>query len=157
MSTSSRPFTLNPTLFNQTLYSRLLTLWFSDLPSTAKNPTPAHLSRWFGRGASADAKRDFDAQCAAIALPALESIAADKFVLPELKEDGGDRGWIARPFLGEFGATDPSAPAEDDGNTGNESKKFSDARNALALILLLDQMPRNIFRTRQSIIYAHYD
>ena len=28
---------------------------------------------------------------------------------------------------------------------------------ALGLMLLLDQMPRNVFRTQQSLIYTHYD
>ncbi|KAL9030301.1 MAG: hypothetical protein Q9196_001551, partial [Gyalolechia fulgens] len=158
-------FTLNPTLFNHTLYTRLLTLWFADLPPTAKNPTPALVSRWFGRGASAEAKRDFDAQCAATALPALESIAADQFVLPEFQSAEDDRatnyGWMAGSFAGEYTPPAPSTAlptsSANSRSSDDAGPTLSNEQSALALMLLLDQMPRNIFRAGQAPIYTHYD
>ncbi|KAF4784705.1 hypothetical protein HER10_EVM0011367 [Colletotrichum scovillei] len=39
----------------------------------------------------------------------------------------------------------------------NTSDGETKSMQTLALVLLLDQMPRNIFRTRQAVIYTHYD
>ncbi|KAL8761147.1 MAG: hypothetical protein Q9184_002701 [Pyrenodesmia sp. 2 TL-2023] len=142
----SRPFFLNPQLFNPTLYSRLLKLWLTDLPLSAYVPTPVQTTRWFGVNASAEAKAAFDGECTSTALPALQSIAADKYPLPpfrDVEHDHGNYAQIAEPFIGQFTAT--------------ETRDVSNDEAALALILLLDQMPRNIFRTQQHLIYKHYD
>ncbi|KAI4123137.1 MAG: hypothetical protein LQ338_005427 [Usnochroma carphineum] len=142
---SSRSFTLNPQLFNPTLYSRLLKLWFADLPTSACNPAKEQVSRWFGVGASPEAKSGFDGECTSTALPALQSIAADKYPLPPWKDAGQDHQnypQIAEPFVGEF---------------ATEKAGLSSEEAALGLVLLLDQMPRNIFRSRQDVIYTHYD
>ncbi|KAL8707592.1 MAG: hypothetical protein Q9225_007730 [Loekoesia sp. 1 TL-2023] len=141
----SRRFTLNPQFFNSTLYSRLLTLWFSDLPLSNANPSPEHTSRWFGVGASPESKSAFDAECTSTALPALQSIAADSYTLPAFKDAEQDRenyDKIAEPFMGQI--TTPDA------DIGNDQA-------ALGLILLLDQMPRNSLRSQQDLIYGHYD
>ncbi|KAL8733737.1 MAG: hypothetical protein Q9166_001930 [cf. Caloplaca sp. 2 TL-2023] len=141
-----RPFSLNSQLFNPTLYSRLLNLWFSNLPRSASAPAPTQLSRWFGAGITPESKRAFDDQCTSTALPALQSIAADKFPLPpftDIEQDRKNYPGIAEPFIGQFTST------------GTEAKGNEEA--ALGLILLLDQMPRNTFRSQQSLIYTHYD
>ncbi|KAI4138263.1 MAG: hypothetical protein L6R39_006883 [Caloplaca ligustica] len=140
-----RPFALNSQLFNPTLYSHLLKLWFADLPTSASNPTKEQVSRWFGVGASQEAKSAFDGECTSTALPALQSIAADKYPLPPFKDAEQDRQnytHIAQPFIGQF---------------TSQKSDLSNDEAALGLVLLLDQMPRNIFRSQQDIIYTHYD
>ncbi|KAL8993895.1 MAG: hypothetical protein Q9169_006002 [Polycauliona sp. 2 TL-2023] len=139
------PFTLNPNLFNRSLYSRLLNLWLSDLPLTASAATPPLTSKWFGGPPSVDT------ECTSTALPALESLSPEKYPLPPLinkDHDHENYPAIARPFLSQF--ANPSTSGGDEGKTENEEA-------ALGLILLLDQMPRNIFRSQQSLIYTHYD
>ncbi|KAI4263659.1 MAG: hypothetical protein L6R42_001204 [Xanthoria sp. 1 TBL-2021] len=141
----ARTFSLQRQLFNSTLYSRLLDLWFSDLSLSATDPALEHVGKWFGIGASPEAKLAFDAECAYACLPALRSIAADKYPLPPFQNAEQDRenyDQIAEPFIGPL-------------NTANTDLGHDDA--ALALVLLLDQMSRNIFRDQQDIIYGHYD
>ncbi|KAL8814274.1 MAG: hypothetical protein Q9223_006489 [Gallowayella weberi] len=157
----STPLSLSPALFNKSLYARIISLWFSDLPPTASAPTPTQLSKWFGVGATPEAKRAFDNECASIALPALQSITADKFPLPTFTNADDDRKnypRIAEPFLGQFNLSKKNDADDDDKE--EEEKNEQEPGNedvALGLILLLDQMPRNIFRTNQSPIYTHYD
>ncbi|KAL9598583.1 MAG: hypothetical protein Q9219_004414 [cf. Caloplaca sp. 3 TL-2023] len=130
-------FTLPPNLFNRTLYTHLLSLWFSTLPPSAISPSQKLITRWFGAGGSPSEKASFDSQCADIAGPALEALGPEKFQLPK---PGGNE--IGEVFAGEL----------DDEAEGRGQEA------ALALILLLDQMPRNIFRDRrQSVVYTHYD
>ncbi|KAL8776997.1 MAG: hypothetical protein Q9213_008049 [Squamulea squamosa] len=141
-------FLLNPQLFNQTLYKRLLNLWFSDLPTSASAPTPTQLSKWFGIGATPPFKAAFDEDCTSTALPALQSIGPEKFPLPDFispEQDKQNYFQIAEPFTGQF-----NGPPDEGVPKNNEEA-------ALGLVLLLDQMPRNIFRTNQSLIYTHYD
>lgn len=135
------PFTLPPHLFNPTLYTRLLTLWFSDLPLPASAPTPPQLQKWFGTNPP------FDTQCTSTALPALQSLSPEKYPLPPFttpEHDHQHYPQIAAPFLGQFN------DVKSEGGMQNEEA-------ALALMLLLDQMPRNVFRSSQSVIYTHYD
>ncbi|KAL8681178.1 MAG: hypothetical protein Q9186_002710 [Xanthomendoza sp. 1 TL-2023] len=143
----STPLSLPPTLFNKTLYTRLISLWFSSLPPTATAPTPNQLTKWFGLGATREAKLAFDTECTSLALPALQSIAADKFPLPTFTnadDDCKNYPRIAEPFFGQL-------------DTTNEVEVGEREEVALGLMLLLDQMPRNIFRKDQSPIYTHYD
>ncbi|KAL8845991.1 MAG: hypothetical protein Q9221_008885 [Calogaya cf. arnoldii] len=132
------PFTLPPHLFNPSLYTRLLTLWFSDLPLSASAPTPPLLKKRFSTSTT------FDAQLTSTFLPALQSLSPDKYPLPPFTTPEDDHlhyASIAAPFLGQFDASR---------GDGHEEA-------ALALVLLLDQIPRNVFRTQQSLIYGHYD
>ncbi|KAL8823628.1 MAG: hypothetical protein Q9170_008338 [Blastenia crenularia] len=148
MSIIPRPFTLNPQLFNPALYSRLLTLWFSNLPLSSPNPTPEHIARWFGLGAAPEAKAAFDSECTSTAHPALLSIAADKYPLPPFKDAESDQqhyAKIAEPFLGQIS------------RSATATTELANEEAALGLMLLLDQMPRNVFRSQQDLIYRHYD
>ncbi|KAL8629668.1 hypothetical protein Q9189_004636 [Teloschistes chrysophthalmus] len=154
-----RPFTLPPTLFNPTLYKCLLNLWFSPLPPTASSPPQTHLSRWFGLGTPSE-KAAFDAECASTALPALDSISATNFPLPPFQNTEHDQQTnykaIAEPFLSQFNNTASEGGGGDaEGEAGREVR--NDAETALGLVLLLDQIPRNIFRAQQNAIYTHYD
>ncbi|KAL8715245.1 MAG: hypothetical protein Q9220_001203 [cf. Caloplaca sp. 1 TL-2023] len=142
---AARVFTLQSRLFNSKLYSRLLQLWFSDLPLSAPAPSKELNGRWFGVGVSSQAKSAFDGECISTALPALESISAENYPLPPftgINQDHHNYSEIAEPFVEQF--TKPNAKEEND-------------EAALGLILLLDQMPRNVFRSQQDVIYKHYD
>lgn len=140
---ASRTFSLDPRLFNPRLYSSLLTLWFDGLPEGATAPTKQLAMRWFGNGASEAAKASFDHECRSGFAEALSSISPAKFPLPIFENTETDRcnyPDIAAPFLGHFYQNDSVNP---------------DA--ALGLTLLLDQIPRNVFRKEQALVYGHYD
>ena len=142
---ASRTFILDKRLFNPDLYSRLLNIWFKGLPSKASAPQQEQMARWFGVGASEDVRTDFDGRCQSSFLSALTSIGPEKLVLPRFTDVETDRKQypdIASPFIGQFSGDDPA----------RENHKV-----ALGLMLLLDQIPRNIFRKDQALIYGHYD
>ena len=136
-------FSLDARLFNPTLYFNLLKLWFDGLPEGATGPTEQLAKRWFGLGATESDKASFDRACHSGFNEALSSISPAKFVLPEFKDADADRSnypEIAAPFIGQFYQN----------NSG-------DPESALGLTLFLDQIPRNIFRHNQALIYGHYD
>lgn len=137
-------FKLNPQLFNPGLYRRLLVLWFKDVPAEAAVATPAVQSRWFGRGSAAE-RAAFDGQCQSSFRAALDSVGPTAWPLPhaldaaEATKDAAERDeQLAAPFLAAAGDS---------------------AERALALVLLLDQVARNVFRDRvgQRLVFAHYD
>jgi uncharacterized protein (DUF924 family) len=142
---ASRAFSLERRLFNPDLYSRLVSLWFEGLHIKASAPQEEQMSRWFGLGASETARTTFDEQCQSSFQSALFSISPDKLPLPAFTNVDTDRKYypdIASPFVGQFSRED----------CGPENHQA-----ALRLILLLDQIPRNIFRNKQAIVYGHYD
>jgi uncharacterized protein (DUF924 family) len=136
-------FSLDKRIFNSTLYSSLLRLWFDGLPVVASAPTEQLGKRWFGIGADESEKTSFDLECRSAFHEALSSISPARFPLPTFSDVETDRSHypdIAAPFLEQLhhdGSGDPDA--------------------ALGLTLLLDQIPRNIFRKDQALIYGHYD
>ena len=143
-----RAFRLDPNLFNPQLYASVLKYWFGELPPSATAPLPENMSRWFGVGADAAAKAQVDGDCRAAYGAALASIGPDRFRLPAFVSVDADRAHyadMAHPFVGQ------SEPGQDDADGGDP------AANALGLTILLDQMPRNIFRDRQALVYGHYD
>ncbi len=140
---SLRTFALDPRVFNPTLYSNLLKLWFEGLPEGATCPTEQLGMRWFGLGATEKDKASFDKACHSGFHEALSSISPTNFALPaftDVEADCSNYPDIAAPFIGQF--------YQD--NSGNPDA-------ALGLTLLLDQIPRNIFRNEQALIYGHYD
>jgi len=140
---SSRAFTLPKHVFNASLYTRLHSVWFQDSHSTA--PTKQQLGQWFGF-ADPTAKAAFDSTCVQNFRPALEAIGPGSYPLPTFTSYQEDRKLalsIAEPFLPEI-----TAPQQNDTDS---------AGNALSLILLLDQLSRNVFRDDQKLIYTHYD
>jgi len=78
----------------------------------------------------------------------LDSIGPDKLLLPPFTTYEDDRekaSIIAAPFLSELR---PFTEAHKDDEMGT--------RTALSLILLLDQLPRNIYRTANTnLLYLH--
>ncbi|KAF2089454.1 hypothetical protein K490DRAFT_72223 [Saccharata proteae CBS 121410] len=142
-----RTLSLNRSLFNRNLYKSVRDVWFSGLAKGATAPDVEINKRWFGRG-SAEERQAFDDLCASKFGDALESLQPEQFPLPEggtyLKERA-NAATIAAPFITTIDPTFYEYNFEEAGNA------------ALGLILLLDQMPRNIYRGNQSIIYNHYD
>jgi uncharacterized protein (DUF924 family) len=137
-----RTFSLDSRLFNPALYSSLIKFWFNGLPAGAKIPPDDLKLRWFGVGSEAD-KATFDEECRSGFEDALSSISPAKFPLPAFADAETDRihyPEIAAPFLGQV---------YQDGSARPEA--------ALGMTLLLDQIPRNVFRDNQGFIYAHYD
>jgi uncharacterized protein (DUF924 family) len=131
---SLRAFSLNKSVWNPFLYKRVREAWFSDLPVTATCPRQDEVQRWFT--GSAEAKQAFDKLCHTQFYSALESIDASNFPLR-----GGD---FAAPFLSEI---------------QNQGTLEESTETALGLLILLDQIPRNLFRTKDTLpaVYNHYD
>jgi uncharacterized protein (DUF924 family) len=130
---SLRPFALPKTIWNPSLYKRVRDVWFADLSLTATFPGEEDTKRWFQ--ADAEAKGAFDKVCHKQFSTALESINPSNFTL-----SGED---VAKPFCSELKSKD------EEENT----------RTALSLLVLLDQIPRNLFRTKETLplVYNHYD
>ncbi|KAK4986153.1 hypothetical protein LTR50_005525 [Elasticomyces elasticus] len=143
--TCIQAFRLNSSIFNRTLFTRIHALWFADLPRAATAPTKAVVMRWFGAGSAAD-RAAFDADCTNGFKTALDSVGPEMLALPTFTTFEAEREnafAIAAPFL----------RLDDVRNEMDEGR----AEIALSLILLLDQLSRNVFRDDQARIYRHYD
>jgi len=141
---------LPPELFNPALYNRISTMWFADLPHVpVANGYEPSMKKWYGLGASADEKAAFDDLCKRTSLPALEAVAPEKYPLPATdgtyQDELNHASTVARPFIEHINSI-----------LDNEGSKNA-SMSALSILLLLDQMPRNIFRDQQGLIYNHYD
>lgn len=149
-STMSAPlYTLDKSVFNTQLYSRLRELWYPKMSPNATHAGPEAMQRWFGFGLSQEQKDSFDGQCHEISNQALQSISPEKVHLPAFRsyeEDLAQASTLAGPLLAEV----KEASTQDE-------RKGTDM--LLSLILLLDQMPRNIYRTPATLplVYNHYD
>ena len=145
MASGSRIFALNRQIFNTSLYHSIHSFWFAGLPPGATTPTGDLTKRWFMPDSPAD-KEAFDAQCAAKYKPALDAIGPSQYPI-SAKLDGTlntERRAaydIARPFLPDLARPDIEEATV----------------VALSLLILLDQLPRNIYRKDQGLIYGHYD
>lgn len=129
-------FHLDRSIFNESLYSQLREFWFAGTPLDSSTPNFATAKRWFGIGSSPEEKLAFDQECRANFGHALLALSPERLTLPPYKSHEDDlvhaKG-VAGPFIHEV----QTANAED-GQRG--------AQTLLSLILLLDQMPRNIYR-----------
>ncbi|KAL1610743.1 hypothetical protein SLS60_002413 [Paraconiothyrium brasiliense] len=144
---------LDPTIFNPSLFTHILRFWFADLPEGATAASPQLLSKWFGR-VDPDSKASFDASCRDLSAEALASIAPDRLHLPALQDYASERA-LAPHISAPFRDAIQRCSTHDDSN----SSTLRPAETALAMMLLLDQLPRNTFRkpTEQRVVYAHYD
>ena len=145
MTSRSLIFALNRQIFNTSLYHNIYSFWFAGLSPNATIPTDDLYKRWFMPESPAD-KEAFDSQCISKYKSALDAIEPAQFpILTKL--DGtlnAERRAafdIARPFL-----PDLARPDVEEATT-----------IALSLFILLDQIPRNIYRKEQGKIYGHYD
>lgn len=144
-----RDFKLDPAIFSPSLYKQVLQNFLASYPTPRSIPTTEDLNRWFGFNASPEEKALFDLKCRKICMPALSSIGPALLDLPNFESHAEDRklySTFAAPFVGEFQSK----------NRTDDTLNQGDA--ALAVVLLLDEMPRNCFRgDAQGVVYSHYD
>lgn len=131
------PFKLDPAIFNATLYKQVTDVWFQDVKPNDEELDMSVVKRWFM--ADPDERNQFDGICRSNFAHALESIGPDAIPEPS-----------AQPFIDEIKRVA-------DSDTTGDGKEA--AWTALSLVLLLDQMPRNIYRTNAGLklVYGHYD
>lgn len=146
-----RAFGLDKRLFNRSLYQRITTLWFDGIPKEVNVMPMEAGTRWFGLGTEAD-KAAFDGRCCDAATEALESLGPTKLKLPEfvsVAKDQVNYPGMARPFTAEYWShqQDQAQQRTEEGST----------EAALAVVLLLDQLSRNVYRKDQGVIYGHFD
>lgn len=145
MAGQLRGFVLNPRVFNASLYKSIYDVWFGGMPAHAVNaaaPTKEMAMRWFA------VDQAFDTQCVSAGAEALDAIGPSRLALPKfttVQEDRAHYADMARPFASQY-----------DG-AANKEEASAVGKNALSLVLLLDQLSRNVYRQDQGLIYGHYD
>jgi uncharacterized protein (DUF924 family) len=141
---NSTKFALDPTLFNHDFYTQILRFWLPTYPTHSSQFTQADVLRWFTSTA------DTDEEVRTLAGSAISSLGPDHLALPpfvSLEADKALYNEIAAPFIPQLKSSE-----EDTGAIP------ANAHAALALSILLDQFPRNLFRgSAQAIVYTHYD
>jgi uncharacterized protein (DUF924 family) len=130
-------FTLDKNIFNPTLYKQVTDVWLQGIDLNGEDLGESNLKNWFT--GNKQEKFAFDAICRNNFAHALEAIGPKK--LPEP---------TAQPFLDEI---------RDVARNDSSANGLEAAWTALSLTLLLDQIPRNIYRTDAGLydIYTHYD
>lgn len=123
--------------------------WFEGLPEGASTPTPALLERWYGVNATPEQKAEMDERCSKEFGHALDALTPDKLALPEFEsyeKEIENADVIATPFLTDV----KEAQTKDE-------KKGADT--LLSLVLILDQMSRNIYRDSEGLrlVFRHFD
>lgn len=149
MGTLTHHFRLDSSTFNQRLYSEILDLWYNGSPVETVIPNKTFLSRWWGAGVTKEESTAFDGECRMRFGRALESIGPSHLMLPPFESHEQDvtiAETIARPFLDEV-------------KTAHQKSARQGAETLLSLILLLDQITRNIYRDQNGLrlVYDHYD
>lgn len=140
---------LPESIFNDALYSNTLSLWFKNLPPNTL-PGEKLVSQWFGMGDAAD-RYSFDGECKKIGKDALDFLGPTKWNLPLFVDTVTDRhsaSALTKPFEDAI-----QQASQSDNNTLHKTDI------ALAIVLLLDQFPRNIFRAPEDeqMVFSHYD
>ena len=143
---------LSPSIFNHTLFTSISRFWF-PLPLDSWSPPPEVQKRWFGLKATPEEKKSIDDECRAIAGPALDFLSPEKWPLPPFDGFDTDRsnaGAMSAPFRNKILEYNEARQDDED---------YDRTDIARLLILLLDQMPRNMFRDLpgQAMVYSHYD
>lgn len=162
---------LPPQIFNPSLYGRLRALWFAGVAADCAVAPHAATARWFGFGPP-EQKALLDSQCRDQFIAALAAVGPAAFPLPVPTTCAKTKGraepsWaeersmdaqIAAPFYAPEVWMPGSTATEDDVKWKANDTEGAAAHDALGLILLLDQVPRNVFRgDEQAVVYAHYD
>lgn len=147
-TTSPQSFVLDRGQFNEA-YSQVRSLWFAGLPKDSKTANVETAKRWFGVGSSDDDRAAYDSECRSRFGSVLDSVGPDKLKLPPFEsyeKDIEQAIALSAPFHAKV-----QTALANDSNEGAET--------LLALILLLDQMPRNIYRDPAGLklLYTHYD
>lgn len=130
-------FTLDKNVFNPTLYREVTNLWLSDVDTQGHEMNEAVMRHWFMD--TPEERLAFDGVCKDRFVRALKAIGPEELLNP-----------TAEPFLREI----RDVAQQDEGGNGSQA-----AWTALSMALLLDQMPRNIFRTDAGLVnvYTHYN
>ena len=133
---------LNRKLFNPSLYKRVLDVWFEGLPPDARSATDTVIRRWFT--GTPKEKKAFDVACSKEFSHVLEEVGPDRFPVSSSDSQSLAPNSITALLLEELDT------ATNDLETTNR---------ALSLILLFDQIPRNLYRTNETLplVYNHYD
>lgn len=142
-------------VFNPTLYKRILALWFSGIPPGATHASSESLKTWFG-GGGPEARSTFDSKCRDGVGDALRLLDPAHWKLPPFESFHEDKR-IAPAIAGPFVDHIEGEEGEEVGGGGAGEGRDAKAEATLGLVLLLDQMPRNLFRENQAVIYNHYD
>ena len=133
MAATARPaYKLSTTLLNPSLYSSVQQKWFAHQPSTVSAVTPTSLKRWFMPDPA------FDEELKTLYRPALDSLSDIRLPTAPVSyaEEVSHGPALAAPLLSTL-----STPSE-----------------TLGLVLLLDQISRNIYRGQSaSLVYGHLD
>ncbi|KAL9096864.1 MAG: hypothetical protein Q9165_000828 [Trypethelium subeluteriae] len=145
---SSAKFSLDSSLFTQDLYVSILRLWLPNYPNPSSQFAQANVLRWFAPSATTDG------QVHTLAAKTISSIGPEHLTLPPFTSIEDDRELydeIAAPFI-------PHLRRSSGGTAATVEDVSADAHAALALSILLDQFPRNLFRgATQAVVYTHYD
>jgi uncharacterized protein (DUF924 family) len=133
---SALSYNLNKAIWNASLYKRVRDVWFGTLPVGATATSPEVQDRWFGR--SEEKKVAFDSVCFKEFSHALESIGPKVYPLKERSTEA---------FTASLASELQNSDAQENSQT------------ALSLMILLDQIPRNIYRTPETLplVYQFYD
>ena len=123
--------------------------WFEGLPEGASTPSPEQGRRWFQQEATPEEIKQFDGECSQKFGHALEALRPDKLALPAFEsyeKDIADAEVISTPLLKEV------KDAQTEG-----TKKGADT--LLSLVLILDQMSRNVYRDPAGLrlVFQHFD
>lgn len=142
-------FALDRNIFNDTLYTRLLDFWYAGLTPGASVSNAEVDAKWWGIGQTQAEKDAFDKDCRGNFVHALQAVGPDKYPLPAFHsaaQDVEDAETISHPFLQEV--KDAAKKGEQEG-----------ADTLIALSVLFDQIPRNVFRDEAGLrlVYGHYD
>ena len=144
-------------IFNADLYRSVLDVWYEGHPSSSTAPNLSVLGRWFGMNVIPEQKEAFDYKCRSVAGNALDFLCPERLPLGHSTCEGLDDN-KAMAYGEAFyrlitGFRNLHTHAKPD------QPPLTHCDLGLALILLLDQMSRNIFRhsADQWRIYSHYD
>ncbi|KAL8917208.1 MAG: hypothetical protein Q9172_005938 [Xanthocarpia lactea] len=159
-------FQLDDRIFNTDLYSTIEAFWFQGLPPGATTPPCSLTARWFGLGSQRE-KDEFNSTCSSRFKYVLEAIGPEKLTLPSepgSDDDGEERGnarALALPFLLQLGKSTTTMMTTDKhcSAKGNINEKLALAKSAMSMIILLDQLPRNIYKAspQMATVFRHYD
>lgn len=130
-------FTLDKTIFTPALYQRVQDVWLGGIDPNGEEVNMDVVRRWFM--GTPDERLALDKTCSDNFLHTLDAISPAKLTTP-----------TAQPFFSQL----TEIAQNDSKGDGAEA-----ASAALSIAILLDQMPRNIFRTNEGLVkvYTHYD
>ncbi|KAG9242945.1 hypothetical protein BJ878DRAFT_143889 [Calycina marina] len=132
-------FTFDQKVLNATLYTNVWNFWFEDCSVGPVAPKQENLDRWLGSNISPGDQAVFDKLCAEKFSYALDTLKPSLYKLPSCasySDEVAKAGAIAAPLYLEF-SSNPST--------------------SLSLVVLLDQLSRNIYRDKQKLPYYHFD